>query len=484
MSTPTKKQSSSTTADEEANPLEPVGSKFFGGAAEKEVLFDSDIEDRADEVLLSSSESGFRKFDDGNAFPEEFSRRVAMNVQSEINGVLYEEEESQDGGGDGRMNLVQRLTGPDSDMYEKSGKSMQWSTPLGGGGGDASSPLEELSKAMEYYNRIDVSVISAKNIAEDGDKRTVELRWVISAVWPNAWESRVVITGTSTLVVAEDTMQILKQTDALDNGDGNDMVGALKDQLPPRFWDVYHIGMSPSAELMQRLTPTGEKNRKGLFSKYDLFEIPSRYVLKPSMVDNSDGREMRMAQALPNHAFSCVIKTVGPRKQRYVATSPLEVQIEAGVQTEAKKKKSRITWTVAVPAQLSSGFQWPLPANEEVEEEDGTEDEEEENPLFAASEPTDFQTQYELAPRRLVATLPYGGNPQDAEVTNVRRQLYESVVRDNLKPKLDEKGRPRFFFLQNEVKTCFTEGGLGMAVYEWRPEFLNGNEVGIDLELD
>jgi Ni,Fe-hydrogenase I small subunit len=79
--------------------------------------------------------------------------------------------------------------------------------------------------------------------------------------------------------------------------------------------------------------------------------------------------------------------------------------------------------------------------------------------------------------------VPYGGFPQDPEVPGIRKKLYEQVMKDGLKPKLDENNRPQFFFRQNNVKACYTEGGLGMSVYEWRPKFVESNEVGIELEL-
>ena len=79
--------------------------------------------------------------------------------------------------------------------------------------------------------------------------------------------------------------------------------------------------------------------------------------------------------------------------------------------------------------------------------------------------------------------MPFGGMPQDVEVAEVRKKLFDQVVKDGLRPKLDN-GKPMFFFLQNDAKACFTaEGGLGMAVYDWRPRFAESNEVGIELEL-
>jgi hypothetical protein len=35
----------------------------------------------------------------------------------------------------------------------------------------------------------------------------------------------------------------------------------------------------------------------------------------------------------------------------------------------------------------------------------------------------------------------------------------------------------------NSIKACYTNEGLGMAVYEWRPQFTTPNEIGIELEL-
>ena len=99
------------------------------------------------------------------------------------------------------------------------------------------------------------------------------------------------------------------------------------------------------------------------------------------------------------------------------------------------------------------------------------------------SDKTLAESGYALQPRRLVATVAFGGNPQDENLSKVRKDLYDSVVKDGLKPQLDESGRPKFFFLQNDAKACYVaDGGLGMAVYEWRPKFAKGNEVGIELE--
>jgi hypothetical protein len=68
-----------------------------------------------------------------------------------------------------------------------------------------------------------------------------------------------------------------------------------------------------------------------------------------------------------------------------------------------------------------------------------------------------------------VATVAYGGLPQDGEVAELRKTLHQQVITDG-------------FFLQNDAKAYFTEEGLGMGVYDWRPKFIKANKVGIELE--
>ena len=83
----------------------------------------------------------------------------------------------------------------------------------------------------------------------------------------------------------------------------------LSSQLPPRFWDVYHIRMSPSselnpwydvpahssAELLSRSNINGRK--RGPPSSYRLSHFPPRLVTKPSLVD-TNSRKARTAKAL------------------------------------------------------------------------------------------------------------------------------------------------------------------------------------------
>jgi hypothetical protein len=464
-----------------------VGSKFFGGTAVKEELYVPDEEERALELQNAATATEYMRFEDVMAF-DEVGSRVGMALQMAINKILYGDK------------------GDNAAAEWKEHPSMVWETPFNIKNGK--TPLKELVGSKSFYNNLDVAILSGKTIKTANDQHEVEVRWDIGAVWPNFWEARVLLTGTSLLSIKEEggSLILMKQVDRLDGSNPTDVVGSLSSQLPPRFWDMYHIGMTPSAEMDPRYTHLSadklafesSKNvsgKKGILANYKLSYLPSRLVAEPSLVD-TNGREVRTAQCLPNHGFTTVIKTMGPNKESFVPVSPIEVSISKVEEGDG----SLIKWSVPVPPEFASRSVLPLPVIEDEEMDE--DDEESAEELAVANEnslsplrritsqrpdpPTDLKCSYSLRPSRLVATLPYAGNPQDEEVTQLRRKLYQEVVeRDGFKPKLDPvTKRPMFFFWMNDAKACFTrEGGLGMAVYEWRADWSNSNEVGIELEL-
>jgi hypothetical protein len=124
-----------------------------------------------------------------------------------------------------------------------------------------------------------------------------------------------------------------------------------------------------------------------------------------------------------------------------------------------------IQWTIPLSVEYASQMQLVRPSTDE--ETDWT------------VQPT---AQYTWQPRRRVATMAFGGNVQDEGIAQVRKRLYERVLQDGLVPLLHE-GRPQFLLWQNSVKACYTKEGLGMAVYDYRPQFVQANEVGIELEV-
>jgi hypothetical protein len=427
-------QPNETKKKNEERSEEVYGAKFFGGSAIKTELLDEEIEARADKLAtlypkVEEEKGMYARFMDMNAFPDDMARDVAQRMQSAVNYALYEGE------------------APGPPLYSN---KLTWKTPFQKTG---DSPTEALTNSLNFYKRVDVAIIAAKSTGES----KIQVRWEMSLVWPNLFESRVLLSGTSDLTLDKNSM-ITFQMDRVDTGgtDGQNIIKAIKPQLDARFWDLYHVGMSPSAELLPRCeTPTGT----GLFSNYKLFEIPPRLVLQPTLVD-TQGREARAAQIIPNHAFSSIIKTTGPKSQRYVPTSPVEVSIRRDANSQ-----NVISWNIALPPEFICYKDELIIGDVEDELEEGAE------------------CSYSFQARRRVATLPFGGMPQDNEVAEVRKKLFDQVVKDGLKPKLDN-GKPMFFFLQNDAKACFTaEGGLGMAVYDWRPRFAESNEIGIELEL-
>lgn len=431
--------------DDDEKTADVVGAQFFGGNSQKEELYDPVEEEQANERFKNNLDSDditkYNKFENTEAFPDEPSKQFAMKLQKEINSSILSDSN-------------------DLSIFSKSG-GFNWESPFLSNRKSITNPTEELKKAKEFFRSLDISIVSASSISSN----KYEIQWEVGFVWPNAWEARCLLSGESTIVLDENE-QIISQTDTLLNGgdDGSDLGKALKSQLPPRFWDVYHLGMTPSAELMQRLPPSSDLKLPLLPTAYKVFDIPPRLVLKPSFVDFG-GRSSRSAQVLPNHSFSTAIKTMGPNKQNFIPVSPIEISI--------KKQKdgnggNKITWTVPVPPKFSKSDVLPIPQPDEDDFKENIEK---------------LYSEYKYEGRRRVATLSYGGNPQDANVPKLRKKLYDAVIRDGLTPAVDEDGLPNFFFLQNESKACYTDEGLGMAVYEWRPDFANCNEIGIDLVI-
>ena len=413
---------------------EVYGSKFFGGNQVKEELFDVEEEkDGVTRVREEAKTAFYSRFEDVAAFDSDMARDLASRLQMEINKTIDRETKND---------LM--VNGDSSSIY---GSSLVWETPFEKSGTD--SPLGTLREAAKFYNKIDVAIIATSFQSNF----IANVRWEISLIWPNMWEAKVTFSGTS-LVELNDNRQIIKQRDTLNNYEGKDVFKAISDQFFPRFWDFVNIGMSPAAEFMHRVT-----SDKKMFSPYNLFEIPPRVVLRPSLVDRN-GREARNAQMLPMHSFSTAITTTGPQKDMYSTTSPIEVAIKP-MKFENGESCNRIEWTIPIAVELSKMNKLPLSIDDSDE----------------------LMCNYEFQHKRKVATVPFAGDPQDEGITKVRKTLYEAINKDGLRPKLDKNGRPIFFFLMNDVKACFTESGLGMAIYEARPKFGKNNEVGIELEV-
>ena len=419
-----KKQSDTYEVGTEETPAGIVGAEFFGGNKQKEELY---VQSEEEAAAVKTDVYFNRFFSDPSTpspmFDSLLSSKIAHSLQSQINSILYENADA-----------ANTDYGFASDLI--------WESPMKKG----RSPLDALDDALAFYNNVDLAIVSGSQI----DDLMFEFQWELSVVWPTFWAPRVHLVGTSVCQLNADN-NIVKQTDKL--MDDADLLNVVSSQIKPRFWDWYHFGMTPSAECTQKLS----------FQKkwgYQVYEIPPRLVTSPSMVEVGT-REDGNAESVPDHAFSCYIKTVGPKRQRYVPTTPVEVQI-----MPEGDGKLQFKWIIPMATEFMTNSNLPLA---------GTDKE--------TNMSCDPRCKYEFHQRRKVATIYYGGYPQDAEVADVRKKLYEKVVKDGFKPKLDQNGRPLFFFLQNDVKACYTSEGLGMCVYEWRSKATKPDEIGIELEL-
>ncbi|GMH83419.1 hypothetical protein TL16_g09592 [Triparma laevis f. inornata] len=178
--------------------------------------------------------------------------------------------------------------------------------------------------------------------------------------------------------------------------------------------------------------------------------------------------------------FSNIIKTVGPSTEKYVPSGPIEISISFA---NENSKQSVIEWAIPVPSNFIAANENTLPVGDSDFLDDDEENEDEES----NSDDSFFETQKPahlvVTPKRQYATIKFGGSAQEENISKARKDLYDAVVKDGHKVVMDANGRPKFFFLQNNAKCCWTERGLGMAIYEWRPDFLQTNEVGIELEF-
>ena len=416
--------------EDDEKPAGIVGAQFFGGNKQKEEFYDPQAEMEAGLELSVLDKSVYNRFADRNAFPDYVTAAIAESVQKQVNRVLFSDEDD---------NTVA--------LY-KYAPSLQWETVFPKQQA-TTTPLQELEKSLDFYRRVNVAIVSGEQIRSK-DATVVSLRWVISVLWPTIWEPRILVTGTSELTIDNRSNQIIIQRDNLDF----DLFRTVQEQFFPRFWDFYHIGMTPVAEV----SPTFPVAKQNPFSSYRILDVPPQVVLQPSQLDTN--RDDANASILPNHAYSCVIRTMGPEKQFYTPVTGVQVRL-----LPSKDSKLLLQWSIPLSTEYLSNPVLVLPGPDPE--------------LPAALEPN---CEYVFMPRRRVATISYGGNPQDPEISALRKKLFDQVAKDGYKPMMDASGRPIFFFTMNAIKACFSAEGLGMAVYEWRPQFSKPNEIGIELE--
>ena len=177
-----------------------------------------------------------------------------------------------------------------------------------------------------------------------------------------AWEPRVLLVGSSHLQLERQldssSWSIVQQDDFLfgghdTNNNKNDQVSLLRNhylasQLVPRFWDLYHIGMTPSAKVQPHVVV---QKRHG----YEIRDWPGRWYVTPTVVDTSMDRTVQLAQVLPSHAFGVTaLSNVGPTQERFVPTSPLELQIRSSNNNNNATNGVLLQWQIPLSVELQS----------------------------------------------------------------------------------------------------------------------------------
>lgn len=472
----------STTAiveDDEDAPAGIVGAEFFGGNKQKQEFYDPEAEAMAGSEFFASTakRDTYHRFDDVTAFPTRAARELGQSLQASINAVVDATSATS--------SSAAAATAPTKGGISYASE-VRWTTPLQVGGGAATTrnPLIALSSALTFYRNVSVAItscceqqssLSSLADAQQGGSTKFQVTWEVAVTWPIFWAPRILVCLQSELVVNE-KQEIVQQDDVLVGGSTTDLVTSIVAQVWPRFWDVYHIGMTPSAELSPHTIV-----KKALFSSYRVYDVPARLHWQPSLLDMGT-RDDANAATLPNHAFTCAIKTMGPQKQDYTPASPVEVQL---VPSGGGPSSNRLRLQWSIPLAVDTVARNPDLPLASTDEEGGDNDEDDENNGGLHHHPESVpRGEYAWHGPRRVAAVAFGGDPQAPNIADVRKRLYEQVIKDGWKPKLDPiTGRPVFVFWQHSVKACYTLEGLGMAVYEWRPAFTKPNEVGIELEL-
>jgi hypothetical protein len=350
----------------------------------------------------------------------------------------------------------------------------QWETiaPWKEQGNNSRNPIAALKSASNFYRDMKFAIVSADAMTGNDTASTTttyRVRWEMAVVWPIFWEPPVVLTGESLCTLRNDDQIIVRQVDSLDEGghnskNGDSLAGSLVRQIVPRFWDVYHLGITPVAE--DRLMLASSSGSSPL-KPYQIRHVPPRWVRCITMRDTSD-RSCNAAAYLPNQAFTSFLKTVGPMKETYGTVRGVSIElaavqvVEQGNNSGQRQQQSAVDITWKIPLSVAYGAKpvWDLVADPDTEDS------------------------YELQHAKTYAVIGYGGwGPQDSSVSAVRQKLFEAAVADGNKPALTASGRPKFGFFDRTIKACYKEtGGLSMVVYEWRPRWTDPYLIYLELE--
>jgi len=291
--------------------------------------------------------------------------------------------------------------------------------------------------------------------SEEPMSENLQLSWIKSATWPLPWRPRIQILGKTQLKLKDG-----KINEVIDAWDAP-LVPTVLPQLLPRFWDMYHFAASPVAEM-----PAYKVVFKG--KGYEVRDYAPRVVIVGKRIDNTNSREARKAQVLPDFMFTDKISMTGKKPEEYYTTSPIEVLFQGKLISNFNSTQNRINvihWRIGTPTKFGQSI-------EEFPNVDGGVDIEQGEEIC-----------YEKDPWRRLAVMSFNGQNQDIGISEARNELQAKVRADGFKAKGLDSGKLKFSFFQNDAKAGFKKtNALSLCMYEPRP-IHNGNQIVLELEF-
>jgi len=212
-------------------------------------------------------------------------------------------------------------------------KSAEWEgNPIANNIADVRSGWKEFS---EFFEEPSVVVFDR----QDTSQTTSTLTFQLSFWYPMPWRPRIIIPGQITLTFTDDLSSISAVKEQWDVT----VVDIMTKQLPPRWWDLWHVFSSPSPER----PPSWNRASVG---KVEFQELPERIALEVawSNLAQYPGPPLTV---VPTMALFGKLKTSKPRRDPYYAILPVEVQSTSFITTEGKAVKQS-SWVLTVPSNL------------------------------------------------------------------------------------------------------------------------------------
>lgn len=119
-------------------------------------------------------------------------------------------------------------------------KNVQWSSPVVKSGKDLLQ--EQLPGFLSFFYDPKLQVFAIESVSPS--ERKVKVRYQLSFWYPFPWRPRIIVPATATISFETDQRTILSVDEAWDIT----LFDILLKQIPPRFWDIWHVFSIPVPE--------------------------------------------------------------------------------------------------------------------------------------------------------------------------------------------------------------------------------------------